>query len=90
MSGRFGPVPGVMMTTSSAASNGSSASDLMRRIDCMTRFRSAMASGVTPDRDREFWHVIANARVAAQGGRAEPMAAAVFALDLLSLELCEE
>lgn len=49
-----------------------------------------MASGLTPARDREFWHVIANARAAAQGGRAEAMAAAVFALDLLSLELCEE
>ena len=64
------------------------AQKILRRIDDLTRFKAAFVQ-LSPCRERNFWQVVDNARLAASRGDADTMAAAMFALDVLCLEICD-
>ena len=87
-SGIYVAAPLGTVPVASADAGGRTAQELLRRIDDLTRFKAAFVQ-LSPCRERDFWHVVDNARLAASRGDADTMAAAIFALDVLSLELCD-
>ncbi len=89
LSEAFVSAPSVGVALATCAANGRASEEIYRRIDNLTRVRT-FRSPLRPRRERDFWHVIDNARLAAERRDADTIAAAVFALDLLSLELCDE
>ena len=59
------------------------------RVDGLMRLKASMPL-LAPDRERNFWLAIDEARLAAVRGIESEVTAAIFALDFLSLELCDE
>lgn len=65
------------------------AQDLLRRIENLKRMKAAF-SDLSPKREQDFWQVIDNARLAAERADPDTLASTMLALDLLSLELCDD
>ncbi len=62
---------------------------MLGRIAGLTRLRASLPR-LAPERERDFALAIDEARVAAAGGIADEIVAALLALDLLSLEMCDD
>ncbi len=90
LAGRFLAAPSVPTSVEMNPRGGHAVEAVLRRIDNLTRLK-ALARRLTAARERDFWHVIDNARLAvAQGAGVDRLAPTILALDLLSLELCDE
>ncbi len=63
--------------------------DLLRRIEVLTRLK-VVFSELSPKREQDLWQVIDDARLAAERADPDTLASTMLALDLLSLELCDE
>ncbi len=69
--------------------HGDEVQDLLRRIEVLTRLK-VVFSELSPKREQDFWQVIDDARLAAERADPDTLASTMLALDLLSLELCDE
>jgi hypothetical protein len=89
LSGTFVPATGSGKTVATLSASEEASGDVDRRIEKLTRIRN-LGIPLTVGRERNFWHVIDNALIAAKSGNAAAVASAAFALDILALELCDE
>jgi hypothetical protein len=62
----------------------------MRRLEAVRRLKAAEAACLTPAQQDDFTRTVATAQSAAENGDHSAIAAANRALDILSLELCED
>ena len=82
--------PGVGMAAPSRARTPARLEELRRRIESVCRLQSSEARDLLPIQHADFARTLAAARTAAEAGDDRAIATAMRALDLLSLELCEE
>ncbi len=80
---------GVEVPLATSAASGQTFQDVHRRIDNMIRLKT-FARRLSAHREWDFWRTIDAAHLAARSGDADAIAKAVFSLDLLSCELCDE
>ncbi len=63
--------------------------NVLHRIEVLTRIKAAF-SRLSPKREQDFRQVIDDARLAAERADPDTLALTMLALDLLSLELCDD
>lgn len=89
MSGKFIGMPSMPLPVATGRLAGSVDGVVLRRIDDLIRVKAT--SRLLPvRREREFWQVIDDAHVAVAQGEPDDLTSVILALDLLSLELCDE
>lgn len=73
-----------------ASMANASIEELLRRVDCLVQLCEVADTSRKPGRERRLRQAVEDAHMSAFSGSAPAVAAALSALDLLSLELCED